>query len=98
MKLHDLYADQMVNHPYGYALYKPVSTKVLRPGAVWYWNELGEWQHIAWLDDSVSLEKLNLKVPEEELERAGDDPLTNWRTMPSSKVSETNITASMKAR
>ncbi|KAF4635737.1 hypothetical protein G7Y89_g2355 [Cudoniella acicularis] len=80
MKLHDLYASQMVNHPYGYALYKPASTKVLRPGAVGYWNELGEWQPIAWLDDPVSLKKLNLKVPEEELERARDDPPPNPST------------------
>jgi len=98
MKLHDLYAAQMTHHPYGYALYKPTSKKVLRPGAVGYWNELGEWQHIAWLDDPASLEKLNLKVPEEDLERAKDDPVTNWRTMPSTKVKETNITASVKAR
>jgi hypothetical protein len=67
MSLLQQYEEQMKeNHPYGMALYKPQSTKVLRPGSVGYWNQLGDWNPIVQLDDPASLQLQSLKAPEEE--------------------------------
>ncbi|EON64522.1 hypothetical protein W97_03755 [Coniosporium apollinis CBS 100218] len=90
--LHLRYEEQMKDHPYGLALYKPTSTKLLRPGSVGYWNDLGDWQPIAQLDDPESLQQKRLKAPEEELERAKYKVITDWDRKYSTLVTETNVT------
>ncbi len=81
------------NHPYGMALYKPLSTKVLRPGSVGYWNDLGDWNPIAQLDSEHSLQLQAFKVPEEELQRAKFQPITEWDRKYSILVTETDLSA-----
>lgn len=45
-RLNELYAENMKNHPYGYALYHPTSTRVLYPGCVGYFDGLGHWHPV----------------------------------------------------
>lgn len=88
MKHHKQYAAQMKDHSFGLALYHPVSTRVLRPGSVGYWNSDGIWQPVAFLDDSASLKKMRLESPEEGLTRAVFQPITDWDRMYSKYVTE----------
>jgi hypothetical protein len=91
--LHLLYEKQLAAfHPYGVPLYKPASTRLMRPGSVGYFNSLGEWAPITQLDDPKSLKSGGLKQPEEELERAEFKPITSWDRKYSEKVEEKSVT------
>jgi len=78
-------------HPYGLALYKATSTRLLRPGAVGYFNRLGEWAPITQLDDPELLKKDGFKPPEEDLEQAKYKPITNWDRKCSEGVKESDV-------
>jgi len=49
------YGDQMKHHPYGYALFHPVSNESLNPGSVGFLDELGFWHPIANLEARESI-------------------------------------------
>lgn len=76
--LNRLYAEQMKHHPQGYALYEPISTALLKPGACGYFDNFGSWNPIAQLDDSESLEQRGFRCPSEELEEAKDRTNIIW--------------------
>ncbi|KAJ6004630.1 hypothetical protein N7540_012999 [Penicillium herquei] len=48
-----LYQQSMLKHPYGYALYEPESTKVLRPGYCGYLTKLGQWTPLVGIDKQI---------------------------------------------
>jgi len=41
--LNNTYRHLMANHPYGYALYEPESSAILKPGVLGYLTEDGKW-------------------------------------------------------
>jgi hypothetical protein len=53
--LHQVYAEQMKNNPYGIALYHPESNIVIRPGMCGYLNNLGRWNPVVDLTDEEEL-------------------------------------------
>lgn len=90
--LHLLYEELMVKpHPYGVPLYKPTSTRLMRPGSVGYFNDLGEWAPITQLDDLKTLQREGLKPPEEDLERVKYSPITTWDRKYSEGVNENDV-------
>jgi hypothetical protein len=96
--LHQVYEEELAAfHPYGVPLYKPVSTKILRPGSVGYFNKLGEWAPITQLDDLASLASDGFEPPEEDLKRARYKPVTNWDRKWSKDVQESDISGTSAA-
>lgn len=49
------YRQMMRNHPFGYALYKPVRQSSMKPGTCGYFNDSGFWTKLFDLNDSFSL-------------------------------------------
>ena len=89
--LHQMYGDQMRDHPYGYALYNPTSSAVLKPGAVGYFDDLGYWNPLANLADASSLTERGLKLkpfPQDELYAAKQDESMSWGPKLSKTVRE----------
>jgi hypothetical protein len=82
------YGDQMKHHPYGYALFHPVSNESLNPGSVGFLDELGFWHPIANLEDPESLSRQGLTSPSAPLSRAKSSQIKEWTPKQSSKVKE----------
>jgi hypothetical protein len=89
--LSQVYAENMMLHPYGYALYKPVSSSILRPGSCGYFDAQGAWNPIADLTSPASLQKYGLSIPREELERIPTEENVAWGPKISQRVTEMNI-------
>ena len=82
------YANQMKHYPYGYALFHPVSNRILKPGSVEYLDELGFWNLIANLEDPESLSRHGLTSPSAPLSRAKPSQIKQWTPKLSSAVNE----------
>ncbi len=82
------YGNQMKHHPYGYALFHPVSNGILKPGSVGYLDELGFWNPIANLEDPESLSRHGLASPSAPLSRAKPSRIKEWTPKQSSQVKE----------
>lgn len=91
--LNRIYALEMRNHPYGYALYQPASTSVLHPGAVGYFDAQGFWSPLADLNDLEGLKALGLKAPKTKLMKAPDQK-SSWGPIASKSTKGINFDAS----
>lgn len=78
MKLHEIYAQQMTNHSQGHALYHPLLTSSIKPGACGYFNSLGNWNPIADLSDNKKLQAAGFRPVIEQLEEAQPGPTEEW--------------------
>ena len=96
--LADDYVDQMKHHPYGYALYHPVSTRDMRPGSVGFFDSLGVWNPIAHLEDSESLTRSGLRFPTRSLTVARTERIKEWTPKVSANVTETAGGVNLGAR
>jgi hypothetical protein len=96
--LDKVYAKNMQHHPYGYALYKPMSSTILKPGSCGYFDSLGAWNPIANLDDVQSLQKYGLQPPKERLEKAPPEENITWGPKVSQNVTEQRMDLSGGAR
>ncbi|KAJ5260524.1 hypothetical protein N7478_012129 [Penicillium angulare] len=85
------YASYMRNHPFGTALYTPLSIKEFHPGICGYFDSNGSWNPIADLSDSTKLEKQGYSTVNEELERAPTDTDIQWGPLTSENVVAHNI-------
>ncbi|KZF19065.1 hypothetical protein L228DRAFT_53304 [Xylona heveae TC161] len=83
--LHLTYAERMKNHPFGFALYKPTSNTILKPGSVGYFDGSGFWNPITDLTNKDALKRRNLKEPGE-LSRAPREEIKGWGPKVSTKV------------
>lgn len=63
------YAKAMRKQPYGYALYDPESSLVLKPATCGYLTESGSWTPVLDLSDATRLESLGL-TPLNAIDRA----------------------------
>jgi len=83
---------------YGRGLYRPPSSTEMLPGSVGYWDSNAKWQHIAQLDNSEDLKTKGYKPPQEELQRQDSNLDEGWSPLYSSSVTESNVTADVKAK
>lgn len=90
--LNRIYADEMRNHPYGYALYQPISASIIKPGVVGYFDATGFWSPLADLNDAAALQAAGLKPPTSKLVAAPPQNST-WGVMTSKSVSGHNFAA-----
>ncbi len=72
------YSKLMAHHPFGIALYRPLSSDSFKPGACGYFDEFGHWNPICDLEDSISLETKGLNLLEDPIERAPSDQGITW--------------------
>ena len=96
--LADSYAERMKIHPFGFPLYHPASSRILRPGSVGFFNGLGIWTPIAHLEDSESLMKLNLRFPTQSLTVAPTERIKEWTPKVSTGVTERSGGVDLGAR
>jgi hypothetical protein len=89
--LSHVYAENMAHHPYGYAMYKPVSSNILKPGSCGYFDSLGTWNPFVDLTSPSSLQKYGLSSPKEELERIPSEENTDWGPKVSRSVTEARL-------
>jgi hypothetical protein len=94
--LDQVYQEQMRCHPYGIALYNPLSTAIFSPGAVGYFDNANDWNPIAHLSLPDTLDKAHLSPVTEELQRAPLDDTISWGPKCSQGVAglKLNISAS----
>lgn len=76
--LADVYTERMKCHPFGLALYHPISSRDLKPGSVGFLDSLGHWTPIAHLEESESLSKNGLRFPTHSLTLARTECITGW--------------------
>ena len=58
--LSEVYARCLQDQPYGHALYHPVSSHILKPGACGYFDIDGNWHNIVQITDSAALKAMEL--------------------------------------
>jgi hypothetical protein len=92
-ELNRIYADEMKNHPYGYGLYQPCFSTVIKPGSVGFFDKSGFWSPLADLADPKALETAGLKAPKHALSPAPPQK-QSWGPMASKSTSGHNIDAS----
>jgi hypothetical protein len=91
--LNIIYANEMQNHPYGYAIYQPEFDTVIKPGMVGFFDPVGFWSPIADLSDPKSLKEAGLKPPRKALSPAPPQNQT-WGPMTSKSVSGHDLDSS----
>ncbi|KAI9743314.1 MAG: hypothetical protein M1818_003160 [Claussenomyces sp. TS43310] len=91
--LNRIYAEEMRHYPYGYALYQPASTAVIKPGIVGYFDSTGFWSPLADLNDTTALKAAGLTPPKHPLSPAPPQDQT-WGPMTSKSVTGHDLKAS----
>ncbi len=64
----------------GYAIYKPVSNTIMKPGSVGFFTSDGSWHQITNLDDPTSLALNDLSPPSKPLSKAPTEKIENYRS------------------
>lgn len=77
-KLDQQYANIMQNHPFGIAMYRPLSQLLFKVGACGYFDDFGSWQPIVDLEQPDQLLRKNLSPVDDELEKAPLDEGIRW--------------------
>ena len=86
-KLDQEYAKAMENHPFGIAMYRPLSQSLFKVGACGYFDDFGSWQPIVDLERPDQLLRKNLSPLDiDELEKAPLDEGVIWGPKISSKM------------
>src|SRR5438876_1023516 len=87
------YAQLMINHPWGWALYKPTSSIDLKPGACGFFDAQGDWQTIVHLTDKAAVEgqKWEPVQSETQLKVETDKGTIKWRPKKSETVTVINM-------
>jgi|SRR5271155_4429483 len=93
-RLDNIYNKHMRQHHHGYALYKPVSSDLMRPGSCGYFDDSGSWNPILDLSDPQSLQKHGL-TPPKELTPAPVENNISWGPKASQGVTEQKIDISL---
>ena len=70
--LHEMYAESLRHHSFGYALYHPCPSTVLTPGSIGYFDNVGEWNPMEF--DSFKALVAGMKMGE--IEHATWGPIT----------------------
>lgn len=92
-----LYAQHMRFWDCGYALCKPKSNAIVKPGGAGYFDELGEWNPIADLTDGAGLERNGFKLPET-LTAAPLEDNIEWGPRNSEHVTGTDVGVDAEAK
>jgi len=90
-KLDQQYANIMQNHPFGIAMYRPLSRSLFKIGTCGYFDDFGSWHLIVDLERPDQLLRKNLSLVDDELEQAPLDEGIKWGPKISSKTKAKKI-------
>ncbi|KAM5343683.1 hypothetical protein ACJ41O_012220 [Fusarium nematophilum] len=98
-RLDRAFARLLMNHPYGWALYKKVTSKDLRPGTCGYFDVDGDWRTLVDLSsDDEDLLKAGWNAPSDPIKRGGRAPETlTWGPKNSTSVVSRQVGAEVGA-
>lgn len=82
--LHQMYAETLRHHSFGYALYHPCPSTVLTPGSIGYFDNVGEWNPMEF--DSFKALVAGMKMGE--IEHA------TWGPITTKEVTQVNLSGS----
>jgi hypothetical protein len=85
--LHEMYAESLRHHSFGYALYHPCPSTVLTPGSIGYFDNVGEWIPMEF--DSFKALVAGMKMGE--IEHAKCGPITTKQVTQVSLSASANL-------
>lgn len=77
-RLDRVYAQLMSEHPYGWALYKQVTTRDIHPGSCGYFDSEGDWNTITDLSSPQDLIGQGWTIPDEGIYDSNGPGSTTW--------------------
>ncbi|KAF5227976.1 hypothetical protein FAUST_11408 [Fusarium austroamericanum] len=90
-RLDRVYARLLCDHPYGWALYKKVTSQTLRPGTFGYFDTEGDWNSLIDITNDDSLAQEGLKPPNHPITRSETPDTFTWGPKSSVSVSRRQI-------
>lgn len=92
-RLDKVYAQLLRDHPYGWALYKKVTTQNLRPGICGYFDTDGDWNILVDLTSPDDLVRQGWRAPDDPITRSESPELLVWGPKNSTSVRNHRIGA-----
>ncbi|RSL54595.1 hypothetical protein CEP54_009804 [Fusarium duplospermum] len=90
-RLDRVYAQLLCNHPYGWALFKKVTTKDIFPGVCGFFDTDGDWHPLVNLNDPSSLADSNMTVPGTGIGKRREPESMVWGPKQSGSTSSNSI-------
>lgn len=90
-RLDRVYAQLMSDHPYGWGLYKKVTTRDLHPGSCGYFDSEGDWNTIIDLSDPQNLTTQGWTTPDDQLQDSEGPKSAIWGPKTSSSIRSCRI-------
>ncbi|KAM0470853.1 hypothetical protein ACHAPX_009727 [Trichoderma viride] len=90
-RLDRVYAQLMSDHPYGWGLYKKVTTRDLHPGSCGYFDPEGDWNTITDLSDPQNLTTQGWTIPDDQLHDSEGPKSATWGPKTSSAIRSCRI-------
>ncbi|KAF3072002.1 hypothetical protein CFAM422_005759 [Trichoderma lentiforme] len=85
-RLDRVYAQLMSDHPYGWALYKQVTTRDIHPGSCGYFDSEGDWNTITDLSSPQDLISQGWAIPDEGIYDNNGPGSTTWGPKSSNSI------------
>ncbi|KAL7792028.1 hypothetical protein V8C37DRAFT_381385 [Trichoderma ceciliae] len=95
-RLDRVYAQLLSDHPYGWALYKKVTTREIHPGCCGYFDPDGDWHTIADLSDPDDVAGKGWSLPYDSISDSKAPASTIWGPKSSSSVQTRHIGGTAK--
>ncbi|KAL7953690.1 hypothetical protein V8C34DRAFT_296338 [Trichoderma compactum] len=90
-RLDRVYAQLLRDHPYGWALYKKVTTQKLHPGSCGYFDSDGDWQTLIDLTNLHNVADRGWTIPSDEIQGSGDPESMIWGPKNSDSVRSCHV-------
>lgn len=87
----------MTDHPYGWGLYKKVTTRDLHPGSCGYFDPEGDWNTITDLSDPQSLTTQGWTTPDDQLHDPEGPKSAIWGPKTSNSIRSRRIGGAAEA-
>ncbi|KAL6832825.1 hypothetical protein V8C40DRAFT_236106 [Trichoderma camerunense] len=85
-RLDRVYAQLMSDHPYGWGLYKKVTTRDIHPGSCGYFDSEGDWNTITDLSSPQDLTSQGWTIPDDGIYDNNSPGLTTWGPKSSNSI------------
>ncbi|KAL7924175.1 hypothetical protein ACQKWADRAFT_325363 [Trichoderma austrokoningii] len=96
-RLDRVYAQLMSDHPYGWGLYKKVTTRDMHPGSCGYFDSEGDWKFIIDLSSEHDLISQGWKIPDDGIYDTNGPGSATWGPKVSNSVQKSSIGGTARA-
>lgn len=97
-RLDRVYAQLMSDHPYGWGLYKKVTTRDIHPGSCGYFDSEGDWKSIIDLSSEQDFVSQGWTIPSDRLFDGKEPESATWGPKTSNSVQRFSIGGTARAR